>query len=216
MRAIGQRSVASVLERLLSVAWYGVVLALLAASFVGLLPLWWDVSSLEAKSHLTMDIPVALRLDAQPLRATAPGLGIAEAEIRNLRAEGALTFPPPSGTFLTLSAFTLVAALALVLWVVTELRNLFRSLREGRPFVSANAKRIRHVGYAVMLAEAGRVAAGFVFGHYAVSHFAAEGVQFLTRPEVNVLLLVEGIMIVVISEVFRVGTRLEEDQAFTV
>ena len=78
MRAIGQRSVASVLERLLSVAWYGVVLALLAASFVGLLPLWWDVSSLEAKSHLTMDIPVALRLDAQPLRATAPGLGIAE------------------------------------------------------------------------------------------------------------------------------------------
>jgi hypothetical protein len=106
--------------------------------------------------------------------------------------------------------------LAVVLWVIGQLRALFCSLRAGRPFVSANAIRIRRVGYAVIGAELTRSILDYTGMRYAMTHFAIEGLRFETRFDLNVVVLVCGLIILVIAEVFSEGTRLADEQSLTI
>ena len=49
-----------------------------------------------------------------------------------------------------------------------------------------------------------------------MTHFPAEGLRFDARPDFNILAILYGLIILVIAEVFRAGTRLDEDQSLTV
>jgi hypothetical protein len=91
------------------------------------------------------------------------------------------------------------SVLALIVWVLGQLRAVFRTLGDGQPFVAANATRIRWIAYAVILGE-----------------LARSGLRFDVRPDFNVLAIIAGLIIFVIAEVFRAGTRLDEDQSLTV
>jgi len=51
---------------------------------------------------------------------------------------------------------------------------------------------------------------------YAATHFTAEGLRFTARPDLSLAAVIEGLIILVIAEVFRAGTRLDEDQSLTV
>ena len=162
----------------------------------------------------TMTIPVAFSVDRRMHHLAAPSLNVDAAEIRN--ATGVLRFPVHGGAFFVGNVILLVVLFSLALWVLRQLRAVVRTVRDGQPFVAANAARIRRIGYAVIAGEIVR-AAIVLFEHaYAKSHFTADGLRFELRPDVNVLAFVCGLIIVVIAEVFRTGTRLDEDQSLTI
>ena len=106
--------------------------------------------------------------------------------------------------------------LALVLFVLGQLRAVFRTLRDGRPFVPANATRIRWIAFAVIVGELGRALVMYSSNSYVMTHFSANGLQFDARPDLNVFTIVHGLIILAIAEVFRTGTRLDEDQSLTI
>ncbi len=56
----------------------------------------------------------------------------------------------------------------------------------------------------------------FFENYYAMTHFSANGLRFDARPDVNVFAIIYGLIILVIAEVFRAGTRLDEEQSLTV
>src|SRR5690606_19447219 len=122
----------------------------------------------------------------------------------------------PSRGFLTLVALGLVGIFAIVWWIVAELRAVFRTLRAGQPFVPANAGRIRRIAYALLLAELARTASSMFGGYYVFNHVQADGITFLEGPDVSLGGIAQALIILAISEVFRAGTRLDEDQALTV
>ena len=93
---------------------------------------------------------------------------------------------------------------------------MFRTLRDGRPFVAANATRIRRVAFAVIVGETARAAIVFLTNYYASTHFVAEGLRFDARPDYNIMAILYGLIILVIAEVFRAGARLDEEQSLTV
>jgi hypothetical protein len=210
MRALGRGSIASLLTVLLDVGWYGVALWLVLVACLVVISLFGDLSGGE------MDIPVSFSVDARTLHVTAPSPGNDNARLRNVRGNGDLTFTPPSRAFLASTAGSLLLLAALVLWVIGQLRAVFRTLRAGQPFVPANASRIRRIGYVVILGELGRSALVLMGNHYTMRHFAADGLRFGDRPDVNIVAIVTGLIILVISEVFRAGTRLDEEQSLTV
>jgi hypothetical protein len=113
-------------------------------------------------------------------------------------------------------AVALVAVLALIMWVLGQLRAVFHTLRAGRPFVAANATRIRRIAYAVIVAEVARSLLAYVGMRYAMTNFAVQGVRLEARLDVNWVALVCGLIILVIAEVFREGTRLDEEQSLTI
>ena len=51
---------------------------------------------------------------------------------------------------------------------------------------------------------------------YARSHFVADGLRFDAWPRLDMYAVICGLIILVIAEVFRAGTRLDEDQSLTI
>jgi hypothetical protein len=109
-----------------------------------------------------------------------------------------------------------IGLFALGLWILAQLRALFRRLRDGKPFAPENALRVRRIAWAVIAMEIARAATIYFENAYAASHFVADGLQFDAQPHLNGFAIVNGLIILVLSEVFRAGTRLDEDQSLTV
>ena len=105
---------------------------------------------------------------------------------------------------------------ALALWVLGNLRAVFRTLRDGRPFVRANATRIRTIAWLFIIGELARAAMVFFQNYYAMTHFSADGLRFDAPLDLNFTAIIDGLIILVIAEVFRAGTRLDEEQSLTV
>jgi len=122
---------------------------------------------------------------------------------------------------LVLAAFFRILGLcALFLIGVVQMANIFEDLGQGKPFARENAGRLRIVGYAM--------AGGAVFkflvqmGTFLLfkDEIAMEGAEipwlWLLRETFNWGLLAGGLVVLVISEVFRLGHKLQEEQELTV
>jgi hypothetical protein len=70
--------------------------------------------------------------------------------------------------------------------------------------------------WAVIVGEVARSAVIFFENHYAMTHFSAAGLVFDERPHLNAFAIINGVIILVIAEVFREGTRLDEDRSLTI
>lgn len=202
-------SISSLLVVLLNVAWWIVALAMVLT--IGLAGL----SAFHEMGDGEIDIPVSFSVDPRALPVSSPSLGIERAQVENAR--GSLKFtPPPGASFIAPVLFGLALMLAAVLFVVGQLRAVFRTLRDGRPFVPANAARIRWIAFAVIAGEIARAAIVYSANSHAMTYFSANGLRFDARPDLNFFTFVHGLIILAIAEVFRTGTSLDEDQSLTI
>jgi hypothetical protein len=160
--------------------------------------------------NLTLSLPVAVQVDA-PIQTVGGGT---EAQFEKLR--GNLRFPARQGPFLSWSLAVVVLILAYLLWIVTQLRHVFRSLSHGLPFAAENARRIRWVGLAVVFGELARAAIIYYWSYYTSMRFTVSGLQFTAAADLNLITMVSGLGILVIAEAFREGARLQEDQSLTI
>jgi hypothetical protein len=102
------------------------------------------------------------------------------------------------------------------IYVYGQLRKLFRSLLEGRPFVEENARRVRRVGLVVV---------GWSLFGPLIEFFAAFPVLrevhvrgLILRPSMdfNLELLFAGLAILVLAQVLHQASALQRDQSLTV
>ena len=166
----------------------------------------------EAHSHWTLTIPVSVAVDQG--RIAAPSLGIERAEIQDLR--GSLRFPLQRGRLFIVNGLLLMLGIGILLWLTTELQRVLRTVRDGKPFAASNATRVRKIAWILIVGECVRATIVYLENSYAATHFTAEGLRFTANADFSVAAIVEGLIILVIAEVFRVGTRLDEDQSLTV
>ena len=87
------------------------------------------------------------------------------------KLRGNLRFPVRKGAFFSASVAVVVLMFGYLLWMVTQLRYVFRSLSRRLPFVAENARRIRWVGLAVIFGELGRAAIVYFWSYYTSLHF---------------------------------------------
>ena len=205
----GNASVSALVVVLLNAVWYVVALALVLTTCVVAASPW-----IEPGPNTSIDIPVSFDVDTRAVQVSAPALGVGAAEIQHVR--GSMSFPPPSRASVTGPMAIVAVMLALVLWGLGQLIAVFRTLRDRQPFVPDNAIRIRRIGYAVIVGELARAGMVFFANSYAMTHFSAAGLRFDARPDVNLFAIVHGLIILAIAEVFRAGTRLNEDQSLTI
>ena len=218
MRVLGRASVASFLSVLVNVAWGLVALALvLTPLMVVLAPVVEgpvEVNAGWVGVGTKMTIPVSFSVDARTHRVAAPSLGVEDAQLQGVR--GLLEFPVRPGAFFYGNVVFIAVMFALVLWMLGKLRAVFRTLRDGQPFVRANATRIRTIAWLIIVCELVRSAFVFFENYYAMTHFSADGLRFEARPDIDFMAIISGLIILVIAEVFKAGTRLDEEQSLTV
>jgi hypothetical protein len=209
MKAMRRGSVASFVAALINIGWYGaMVLLALSVCLLAVAP-WVDPPRIE----VSLELPVAFRVEAEPHHLTAAPLSVEHAHLE--KARGSLVFSPQS-RLVAEGAVLLIVVLALVMWVLGQLRAVFRTLRAGQPFVAGNATRIRRIAYAVIVGELLRTVAAYAGMHYAMTHFSIQGLRLESRWDLNIVAIITGLIILVIAEVFREGTRLDEEQSLTV
>jgi len=177
-------------------------------------PVEWEVNASWLGIGTSMTIPVAFSIEPEAHRIEAPAIGVDRAEILN--AHGQLRFPSTNGPFLFGNAVLLMVLFAAVSWILHELRAVFRTLRDNRPFVPANALRLRRIGFSIIAAEIMSSAIVYFENRYAVTHFAASGLRFEASPHLDFVVIVLGLIVLAIAEVFAAGTRLDEDQTLTI
>jgi hypothetical protein len=133
------------------------------------------------------------------------------------RIDGSLRFPASNRWFIAANGIALIAIMVFIAAVLGKVRAVLRTLiYDKQPFIAANAARIRWIGLAVIVGELARTAAIYAENVYARAYVVVPGVTFDLLPQPSVWTIVHGLMILVIAEVFRVGTQLDEDQSLTI
>lgn len=198
--------IASFLTSLLDITWYAVALGL---ALVLILLAGSTLLDLKGE-NLTVSLPVAVQLHT-PIHQAG------EAESAHFeKLQGNLRFPARRGIFLSASVAVVALMFGYILWIVTQLRLVFRSLSQGRSFFRPNARRVRSVGLAVIFGELARASIVYFWSFYASRHFTADGLHFAPSLDLNLIAIVGGLAILVIAQVFAEGTRLDEDQSLTI
>jgi hypothetical protein len=218
-RVFAPRAIATGLATLFTVAWWW-VLAGSVLVVVLMLSRTWSVGvqigpngepNFVAGSQAQMVLPVAFELDPDAALVTANDrrdTGAIE------HGSGLLRLSTTRQSWLATAGAA--AMVGLTLWILAELAALCRSVRDGHPFAPANAGRIRRLALAFVLAEVSRAVVVYAAHAYAASHFAATHVRFTASPHVDALPIVSALILFVLAEAFRTGTRLDEDQSLTV
>jgi hypothetical protein len=130
------------------------------------------------------------------------------------RASGLLRLATPDRSWIAMAAAAVM--IALMLWILAELAALCRSVRDGQPFAPRNGGRIRRLALALVLGELSRAAIVYTAHAYVAGRFAADHVRFTASPQIDGRAIVSALILLVLAEVFRTGTRLDEDQSLTV
>lgn len=135
-----------------------------------------------------------------------------------IHERGTLLIPIEPGRLWFLSLFVSGVYVAICLFILSLLRSVVATLKKGTPFVRANAMRLRKVAIASILAFVANDAISFFQSKYLSSYFdQLDGVnQVVNAPSINIAMILTGLLILGIAEIFRIGVDLYEDQALTI
>lgn len=103
-----------------------------------------------------------------------------------------------------------------VLAILLNLHRIFDTMQEGTPFVGSNVRRIRWIGglliFFAIFAEIGqaRIAERLFWG------VQGDGIQIVHRFQFNTSLILVGLIIFALAEVFRYGLELQTEADLTV
>ena len=111
--------------------------------------------------------------------------------------------------------FLVVVTFFLILAIVYNLRKIFRSLRAGEPFAYANFARLQKIGYFVLsfaIIDFGKS----LFNRYLLQqHFLDYGKNYTAKLSFGIDMILIGLVILVLAEIFRHGYKLKtENESF--
>jgi|CZCA01.1.fsa_nt_gi hypothetical protein len=194
MRYLGKKSVAASLHTALNVLWY--LFWVIGLSLVG----WQLFAGFFAGSVLPDPPPASLHIET-------PGLDI---------DFGAVTTAAISRDLNLFTLFSIIPLFAVYLYVLYNLRRIFATLVAENPFARENVVRIRRIGGAVItgavLKSLVQTAFGFFFTHYV----SVTGVDFRAKLSLDLTTILLGLVILVLAEIFRLGSAMQEEQDLTV
>jgi hypothetical protein len=218
MRALGHGSIASIVSVVLAFVRFGTAIGLFVAVLgMAILPF-------VRTPNVRVSVPVSFRLD-NPSIAGRDGFGFAikngedpaKPSVTQVESvAGALRIPSADKRFIAVNGFALIAVLMFTLFVIDQVRAVLRTLVHGNPFDASNAKHIQRIGLAVIVGELARAAIVFAENYYAMTHVTVAGLMFDAWPRISFTTIGYGLIILIIVEVFRTGTRLDEEQSLTI
>jgi hypothetical protein len=106
---------------------------------------------------------------------------------------------------------------ALTFYILYLLRKFFQTLKEDNPFTRKNGTRLRAMGITVIIASV------FWTKIYSLlltlmvkGKISIEGIKIRSNSHFDFQVILLGLIIIVISEVFRLGSEMKEEQELTI
>ncbi|MEO0796229.1 MAG: DUF2975 domain-containing protein [Verrucomicrobiota bacterium] len=104
----------------------------------------------------------------------------------------------------------------IVLYSLKQLREIVKTAEAGDPFISINAKRLRILGFLTIGFSILGGIYEIVVGVIVNNMFRPEGFILVSQYQLDLATLVAGLCILALSEVFRQGAVMREEQALTI
>ena len=197
----------------LDVAWW---LVLISAGMVlvgFLLVAGADTTDTDPTEGVGFPMVMDFRLDESVVPAL-PETGAIRGTLE--RGHGQLIIRTTSKPAIFVSLSLVELLLVVSLFVLRDLRALFREVVQGRPFVEDNARRIRRVGFFIV----GWSLAGPILNYLAAFPILREvevhGLILRPPRELNIELLFAGLAILVLAEIFRQASAMQREQSLTI
>ncbi len=208
MKALGPKSLSSVIKTILDVAFY---LTLVFGTLISIALITLPVLESE---YLTRNPTVFFELEPTTYQVWSEELGIENAEIS--AARGSIEIQGVSRTRTLIELGLALLVVGVVALVFANLREIFKTLKKEDPFVRANAGRIRFIGFAIIFGEIGRALLVFGEALELKRDFTTVGLTLRAMFELELVPVLEGLVLLVIAEVFRLGAKMKEEQDLTV
>jgi hypothetical protein len=116
--------------------------------------------------------------------------------------------------------FRILGQCALFFIGLVQMANIFEDVSRGKPFIIENARRLRIVGYCMAGGAIFKVlvqtAIMLLFKNEIMMKEAAFAWYWFVKSVFSPGLFFGGLVVIVISEVFRLGNKLQEEQELTV
>ncbi len=135
---------------------------------------------------------------------------------RIVKGRAELRFETTNWALQCMSSITYWIAILVLLYVTYGLRSILATVLEGNPFVAANSRRLRRIGFVLIGAGLTAPVLEYVSARIVLSRIALSGVELSAPIDVVPGLLLGGLMLLALSTVFGHGARLEEDRSLTV
>jgi len=216
MKASGLSSLTGCVRVMIYLAFAGAVIAILYSlgSFVYTMVNADDLSKVALTN--TYELPVLAKEVVAGAWETESGA----VRFRLHKLYGEFSYLNMPRTLVVAAFFRVIVLSVLFLVGVVQMANIFEDVSLGRPFVPENARRLRIVGYAMAGGAIFKVLVQMGTFFLFKDAIEMEGAQipwfWLLRETLSLGLLFGGLVVLVISEVFRLGNRLQEEQELTV
>jgi len=203
MKLLGKRSLSSFLKILLDIAFYGIFVAfvLLIVAVV--------VARRSDNVNTSQNFGVFFDLDPAIYEIESSAGPHIETELTD--ASGNLVIRGGRFGLLLVPVLILLPPLVAVLIVLHRLRRIFRRLIERRPFAAENAKNLRFIGLVIIAGELVFATATYWSTRFVVSEFTASGVTLHADFDVRMPIILAGLVLLIIAEVFREGAQMKSD-----
>ncbi len=128
-----------------------------------------------------------------------------------------LFFKPSLGLLLYEGFYTIIIWLAIT-YIIYLVRKIIRTLIDGNPFVKENGKRLRIAGVIVIIVPLLLWISRLLIASPIIASIKIENINLTTTGITDILYICIGVglFLIVLSEVFRIGTSLKEENDLTV
>ena len=221
MKIIGKRSVASTLYVLLQIGYFIVILGAIGA-IIGFIVMMINPEIEVFRSF--KDFSFLYTFPADYLQRITD-LNIIHNGIKDvdLIVVGELQFRMANRLLVVLYFCVIFIVVAEAWIIITQLKNFLRTATEENPFEAQNIMRIRFIGLTILVSELAKMLLAIFLIFYLRSPVAIENapvslylssIKGVFNGMFNAILL--AFIVLVISEVFRLGFQLKEEQELTI
>jgi hypothetical protein len=221
MKIIGKKSVASILHNILWIVFVFLIICsvLLSGIFVVLM-INPKIETFNSYRHLTFLYELPSEVMQQDFEVHSSVAAIYDAKINLV---GSINFRMASRMLVFLYFCTVFMILGVGLIIIHQLKQFLKTTIAGNPFEQANIKRIRIIGWTVIISQAIKLILGLGFWFYLKSPVQINGssvslywhsFEGIFDDTFGVTFL--GLVILVIAEIFREGFKLREEQELTI
>jgi DNA-directed RNA polymerase subunit RPC12/RpoP len=203
-----------ILASLIDIIWYASI-ALFAAVMIILILLGNESSWTDVGTQTGISIPVRVVLE-EPQRVGFETVPFYNSYIHLKGFEYPLIDRLMPGNLSVWFTFALLWG-SIILWIIYQIRRLVLSIRRGYPFSPGNPKRIRQIAVAVFVYIILVNLSNFWIHHIYSERLIIPGMK-IESPLINYHpeLIILGLTLLVIAQVFKWGARLQMDFDHTV
>ena len=195
MQLLGKKSLASILLSLINIAFYLVI--------IGLVVLIASIFYLGGADDLGSMAGTNLSLQG-------PGFSVKFFNIESEMAE-------KTGISVLITQLTLaLPVVILALFILYKLRFLLDSLKRKDPFSPENPRHIRHMGIGIIIAGIVNSLAEGIAAYQLAPLISEYFPHYSTNVSLDLTTIFFGLLVLILSEVFRQGAQLKKEQEYTV